>query len=432
MSDVAIDPSAQGAKVLERLYEQLGGAELLEAALMRDDVELVGGAVRDLLLERVPRELDVVVAEDAPGLAQALAERLQGGATVHLHERFGTALVDGGLARIDVATRRAESYPAPGVLPEIRAGTPDEDLLRRDFTINAIAVGLGSGNRGNLRQVPGALEDLRKGRIRVLHDASFMDDPTRLLRMARYWARLHLEVDDRTLVFASDALADGALETVSGARVGAELRLALNEFDRLGTLGVLDAMGVLAALQSELRFDERLAARALELLPADGRQDMLLMAIALLPLIRRIEGPPEAQAAALLNRLEFSSGERDLALATALAAVPLLEALPACETPAELHDLLAAVPLEAVALAGGLGGEGNGRSGAREIARRWLEELCHVRLQITGEDLLAAGVAQGPEIGARLRATLALRLNGELAEGREAELAAALELPWPS
>jgi len=426
-------PEAAGARVLERLRAQFGGPELLELAEEREDVELVGGAVRDLLLERAPRELDVIVGEDAPGLAQALAERLGGATRVHRHERFGTALVDGERARIDVATRRAESYPAPGALPEVRGGTPEEDLLRRDFTINAIAVGLGRGRRGALRQVPGALEDLREGRMRVLHDESFRDDPTRLLRLVRYWARFQFKAEQRTIRLAYDAIGAGALQTVSGARLGAELRLALAEGHPLATLALLDHMGVLAALHPRLRFDERLVARALELLPGDGRRDMLLLAGALLGLMGGGEGPPEAEAAALLNHLEFSGGERDRAIAAALAAAPLLDELPARETPAELYELLVAVPLEAVALAGAmagaLGGDGNGRSAAREIAIRWLRELRHVRLRITGEDLLAAGVPQGPEIGRRLRLTLALRLNGELGEGREAELTAALEFP---
>ncbi len=122
MSEPGIGLLAHGAKVLERLDQHPGGPELLELAKGRDDMELVGGAVRDLLLDRTPRELDVVVAHDAPALAEALAGRIGAEATVH--ERFGTAVVEHGEARIDFATRREESYPAPGALPEVRPGTP--------------------------------------------------------------------------------------------------------------------------------------------------------------------------------------------------------------------------------------------------------------------------------------------------------------------
>ncbi len=429
MSEVDVDPGAQGAKVVERLRGQLGGAELLEAADEREDVALVGGAVRDLLLEREPRELDVTVASDAPGFARMLAERMAGEPKVHLHERFGTALVEGERAKVDVATRRAESYAAPGALPDIRDGTPEEDLRRRDFSINAIAVDLGKTCRGELRQVPGALEDLRDGRIRVLHDQSFLDDPTRLLRFVRYWARFRFDADERTIVLAYEAIEQGALHTVSGARLGAELRLALDETHQLATLALLDKLGVLAALHPRLQFDERLVARALMLLPDDGRRNVLLLAGALLAMVNDAGRSFEVEAMALLDYLEFAGHERDHAIATAAAAANLVDELPARETPADLYDLVATVPVESVALAGALGGTGNGRSGAREIAIRWLRELRHVRLRITGDDLVAAGIPEGPEIGRRLRGTLAMRLNGELAEGREAELAAALELP---
>ena len=375
MSDAEVDPVAQGARVLERLAEQPGGPELLEVAAAREDVELVGGAVRDLLLGRAPRELDVVVADDAPGLARALAARLEGSVEVQLHERFGTALVRGEPARIDVATRRAESYPAPGALPQVRAGTPEEDLLRRDLSINAIAVGLGTRHRGELRQVPGALEDLRNGRIRVLYDESFIDDPTRILRFVRYWARFQFGAQEHTIRLAHAAIREGALGTVSAARLGSELRLALTDIHPLAMLTLLDQLGVLRALHPQLGFDAHLAARALELLSGEGRRDMLLLAVALLPPLREVQGGPGAQItelAELLNGLEFSAGERDRAIATAQAATPLLHEMPACTTPAELHGLLCGVPPEAVALAGALGGHGNGHSGTRAAAIRWL------------------------------------------------------------
>jgi tRNA nucleotidyltransferase (CCA-adding enzyme) len=408
-----------GARVLERLREQPGGPELLALAGGRDDMELVGGAVRDLLLEREPRELDVVVAADAPALAQALGERLEADVTVH--ERFGTALVEQGSTRLDFATCRAEAYPAPGSLPQVRPGTPMEDLLRRDFTVNAIAVTLDGAHPGELRAVPHALEDLREGRLRVLHDGSFEDDPTRLLRLARYQARLRFVVEEHTAELARVALSGGALKTVSGARVGAELRLALREPRAPAALEALQRLGVLAAVHPRLRFELPLAERALALLPRDGEREVLLLAALVLRLTLRADGQPGAEARAMLDRLEFPQGERDRALTAAIASPRLVEKLPRCVRSSELHALASGAPLEAVALAGALGAEA--------AAKRWLEEVRHVRLQIAGDDLLAQGVPQGPEVGRRLRETLLLRLDGELEEGREAELAAALELP---
>jgi tRNA nucleotidyltransferase (CCA-adding enzyme) len=363
-----------------------------------------------------------VVAHDAAALAQTLGERLA--AEVTVHERFGTALVEHGATRLDFATRRAESYAKPGALPEVRAGTAEEDLLRRDFTVNAIAVMLDGPAPGDLRAVPHALEDLRERRLRVLHDASFADDPTRLLRLARYHARLDFAVEDHTATLAQRALSEGALDTVSGARTGAELRLALREQQAPAALEAMHELGILPALHPRLRYDPALAQRALALLPADGSRQRLLLAALILPLALPADGRPQAQARALLDRLEFSQGERDGALASAVAAARLHKLLPRCKRPAELHSAVADSPVEGVALAGALG--------AAEAARHWLGDLRHVHLQIDGEDLLAQGVPQGPEVGRRLRETLMLRLDGELEEGREAELAAALELPWPS
>jgi tRNA nucleotidyltransferase (CCA-adding enzyme) len=420
-------PVAAPEIVLEQLRGLPGGEVLLEVAAKRSDVELVGGAVRDLLLGRGPRELDVVVggdeqtfAQDAPSFARDLAARLGVPSGANEHERFGTALVEWDGGRIDIATRRAESYPEPGALPEVRAGTPEEDLKRRDFTVNAIAVALGGTDRGALRHVPEALEDLAAGRLRVLHEQSFIDDPTRLLRLARYAARLGFEVDPATRALAEEAIAARTLETVSGARIGAELRLALGEDDAVAALVAMDDLGLLSALHPRLRLEEPIVAGALALLPKDSRSYLALLAALVLPLALRVQVDPRAEILALLDRWDFPAGDRDRVAAATVAVPRLIEELPAVEHPSALRAVALGVPLEGVALAGALGCE--------EPARRWLEQTRHVRLEITGDDLLTAGVPEGPEIGLRLEAALHRKLDGELAStGRDAELTAALE-----
>lgn len=425
-----------GAAVLDGLRELPGGGALLEVAAEREDVELVGGAVRDLLLGRAPRELDVVVggrsasfAEDAALFAKGLSARLNASssatgalastpAITSEHERFGTALVawDGG--EIDIATRRAETYAAPGALPDVRPGTEEEDLERRDFTVNTIALRLGDERRGELRAVPDALGDLEAGRLRVLHGQSFNDDPTRLLRMARYSARLGFVAEEHTASLARAAIATRALDTVSGARVGAELRLALAEADVEAALTALSELGLLHALHPRLRFEQPVARTTLALLPEDGRPDLALLASLVLPLALRAEGDPRAEIVALLDRWDFPASDRDRVAAAAAAVPRLIELLPAAERPSAISAVVRGVPLEGIALAGALG--------CKQPARRWLEEVRHVRLEITGDDLLTAGVPEGPEIGRRLEAVLQLRLDGELADGREVELQAAL------
>jgi tRNA nucleotidyltransferase (CCA-adding enzyme) len=360
-----------GRSVLAALAGAPAGRELLAAADGLDGVHLVGGAVRDLLLGTTPHELDVVVDGDPA----ALLDRL-GDPTVR-HARFETATVTTPGGRIDVARSRRERYPAPGALPEIVPGPLADDLARRDFTVNAIAVSLADAR---VRAVPDALADLRAGRLRVLHDRSFIDDPTRLLRLARYRVRLGFAVEPQTAALAAAASVAG----VSGARIGAELRLALREPDPLAVLAGVPGLPV--------AIDAGLAGRAVELLPGDGRADLMLLGIA----TRSLATP------AWLESLEFTARDRDVVLAV-WDAERLAAAIDAAGRPSELHAALARSPVEAIAVAGALG--------PRAPARRYLDELRPVRLEIDGDDLLAAGL-HGPEIGRRLARTLARKLDG--------------------
>jgi tRNA nucleotidyltransferase (CCA-adding enzyme) len=409
------------------------GRRLLDAAAGHDGVHLVGGAVRDLLLGREPRELDVVVEGDV----EALARRLGAAATVH--ERFGTATVQSDGCRFDLAAARAETYARPGALPDVRPAGIDADLRRRDVTINALALDLASGE---LREVAHAREDLAAGRLRVLHDASFDDDPTRLWRIARYAARLGFDLEERTAALATAAVAAAALDTVSGDRIGNELRLALGEPDPIAALAAAAALG----LAPWLAPDRERADAALALLPAgEGRPDLVVLGAAL---TGEIDAPRDGgadaalagaaaaprdggadaaltgEAAAPLDGLGFTAAER--AVLRACARAPQLAAAmaSAAQQPSALARVLRGQPVEAVALAGA--------HGAAAPARRWLDELRHVALAITGDDLLAAGVPHGPQIGRRLAAALDRRLDGALAAGRDAELAAALQAPADS
>ncbi|HXS44603.1 MAG TPA: hypothetical protein VN751_08235 [Solirubrobacteraceae bacterium] len=367
------------------------GARLLRAFAPGEGVSLVGGAVRDLLLGRCPRELDLVVEGDV----EAAAERL--GGVVMQHDRFGTARVvtDDGCT-YDLARARAESYAHPGALPDVRPAGLEEDLRRRDASVNAIALGLD----GRLVAVEGALDDLRAGVLRVLHPRSFEDDPTRIWRLARYATRLRFTVEPATRALA--AAADPTI--VSGDRLGAELRLALREPDPPAALEAARALNA-RLLPPALEPRPRGLDDALALLPPDGRADLLALAAA----TATMDLPA---LLAWLDAMGFTADERDRVAAGSRAF--LGAPLRAAGTPAQIARAARGAPLEAIALAGG------------PNARRWLEELRHVRLEIDGHDLLAAGIPEGPEIGARLQRALDRKLDGEVS-GREAELAAVLE-----
>ena len=376
--------------VVDALRQSACGQRLLAVAAGTDGVWLVGGAVRDIMLGNAPRELDVALEADVGPFAAAL------GGEVTAHERFGTATVVDGGCRFDLARTRTETYAVPGALPEVTPASIDADLLRRDVTIHALAVALPGGE---LAAVPHALEDLDAGVLRVLHDASFSDDPTRVWRVGRYAARLGFAVEPHTRALAA-AARPGA---VSGERLGNELRLALAEDDPFAVFEQVSGLNP-GALPEGFTARPSGAAQALALLPDDGRRDLTTLAAC-------TAGMELGLLVRWLDHLGFTAAERDLVSAASrwVTGAPLR----AAATPAQIARAARGAPVEAVALAGG----GN--------AQRWIEELRHVRLEITGDDLLAAGVPEGPQVGRRLRAALDRKLDGEIA-GREAELAAAL------
>ena len=394
-------------ELLVRIAHLPGTGPVLErvAAGVPEPIALVGGAVRDLLLGRTPVDLDLVVEGPVDGIVARL------GGEHRAHERFGTARVTVGGRRVDIASARTETYTRPGALPDVLPASIEADLARRDFTINAVAVRLNGAGAGAFVAVPDAVADLGAGRLRVLHPQSFRDDPTRLLRLARYAARLRFTPEPETLSLLAEAVLGGALATISGSRIGNELRLAAEEADPVLALATLRELGVDRALHPGFGLtDDAWAARALELLGAHGRPDRLVLALA----IRRLG---RDSAAALLDELAFAAEDRD-AIVEAGPAAPLLSAaMSTAERPSQLALALSRASPEAVALAGALG--------PAEAAQRWLSELRFVRASVDGHDLLAAGVPSGPAIGRGLAAARAAALDGS-APDRAGQLEVAL------
>jgi tRNA nucleotidyltransferase (CCA-adding enzyme) len=372
---------------------------------------LVGGAVRDLLRGAASVDLDVAVEGDARAIARALAQRL-GGLAVE-HERFGTATVEAGDVAIDLATTRRETYARPGALPDVEPAPLADDLVRRDFTINAMAAGLSGEDLGRLHDPHGGRADLADGVVRVLHDRSFVDDPTRLLRAVRYEARLGFRMDAKTERLAREAAAAGAFATVSGARIADELLDLLAEVEAPGAVARLRDLGLAKALHPALDPDPELVAAA-ALGSAETGADRTLAALAALA------GADPERLVPWLDDLQLTRPQATRVVRAAQRAPELVNALREELRPSELHSLLHGEPPEALALALALGAPG-------EPVLRFVSELQHVRLAITGDDLRAAGVPESPALGRALEETLRLRLDGEV-EGREDELRAALEL----
>lgn len=355
------------ARELEAAHPELDAVR--EAA--REPVYLVGGAVRDLLLGRPKADVDLAVE----GEVGALADRL--GAVTAEHERFGTVKVDVDGHGVDLVTLRTETYPRPGALPVVsRAQSVEEDLARRDFTINAMAIPL----QGEPRLIDpcGGEADLGKGLLRVLHDGSFVDDPTRALRAARYASRFGFTLEPRT----EELLRRTDLTTVSADRRRAELeRLAAEENAREG-FELIDEWGLI-----DLR--------------PDGLQLMKTVE-------KLLETPHWAEAA-----------PRERALVAAALGPPGGEEV--------LSSMWKPKPGEGVELA-------ERRDPvelilARAMGADWLDSYLtawrKIELEIDGDDLIAAGIEQGPAIGRGLRAARHKKLEGEIS-GRDEELATAL------
>lgn len=363
-SDVDTAALRESAATLQRI-------DALADLVRRAPAYLVGGAVRDLLLGRQRADLDVVVESDLADLSDLRGFEL---------EREGMFLT-GKLAlpdvEIDVAQARTETYPQPGALPEVRPASLADDLARRDFTINAMAFPL-TGD-AELIDPHGGLDDLRHGRIRVLHERSFTDDPTRALRAARYAARFGFELEPDT----ARLLEQADLSTVSDDRIQSELQRAAAEEDPASVLRLIAGWGVMPSLDPDA--PDRVAEAA------------------------RLAGePPWSEWA-----------DRELAVALAIARpLPQIRELAAAAPERPSEGVRLASPWDPAQLLV-----------ARALGAEWLDRYAadwrHVGLEIGGEDLLGAGIPEGPAVGRGLEAALSGKLDGEIA-GRDEELRIAL------
>jgi tRNA nucleotidyltransferase (CCA-adding enzyme) len=403
---------AVDAELRERVRRLPGMERLLPALAGLPPAYLVGGAVRDLLRGADVVDLDIAVEGDAQATARALADRVRGATRVH--ERFGTATVQAPDVTFDLAATRRESYDRPGALPRVEPATLEEDLERRDFSVNAMAIGLTGDDLGHLHDPRGGLADLETGVIRILHAGSFLDDATRLLRAVRYEVRLGFAMDTGTERAARAAVTEGAMATVSGARVRDELMDLLREVEAVAGVERMRDLGITRAMHPALDPDPDLIASAALGAVAIGAERSLAALAAL------VAGAPDRLEPWLAD-LHLDARERDTAARAARTAPHVARELRAREhAPSELRRLLGDEPLEVLALALAM------RAPAEPVML-WVSELRGVRLEISGADLLAAGVPEGPALGRALDETLARKLDG-LVAGREQELETALSL----
>jgi tRNA nucleotidyltransferase (CCA-adding enzyme) len=388
----------------------------------------VGGLVRDLLLGHPIVDVDLVIEGDGIALARRLVAEL--GGRMRTHRRFGTAKwllsprvwqqVASSAPRdalppsIDFVTARTEFYTYPTALPQVERSSITQDLHRRDFTINTLAIRLDPDHWGELLDFYGGEADLQNGIIRVLHSLSFVDDPTRILRAARLESRLGFRLDSRSAELIADALS--LLKRVSGDRIRHELELIFDEPEPERALSRLDELGVLAHVQPNLHCDRWLQARYRtlreELDPGIWGlkpQDTSFLHLALLAY--RL-GDTELEE--LIGRLKIGRDDADdLRLLPGLKEA--LAHLGKVRRPSAVYRLLQPHPARILAVAW----VATDRKQERERLLRYQTEWRLVEAEMTGDDLKALGLKPGPLFRQLLGALRDARLDGKVSTREE-------------
>jgi tRNA nucleotidyltransferase (CCA-adding enzyme) len=401
------------AKLLARLQRGLSaGADQAITVVLRLAEEegrtlyLVGGGVRDLVLGCSQVDIDLVSEGSVLSLAQRAAAALAGRCVEH--RAFGTVTVEGRDLRLDLAMARAESYARPGALPKVRPASIDEDLARRDFSINAMALALCGRQRGQLLDPFDGMGDITGRLVRVLHDRSFIDDATRILRAVRYETRFSFGIEEGTLALLKRDLP--YLDTISGARLRHELLRLLAEGEPERGLLRCQELGVLAAIHESLRFDGELADAFRQARGAGqaGPQPELYLSL----LGARLS-PADAQAVAL--RLALSRRQRQ-ALEGAADLASFLPWLSRADVrPSRVVERVEPYPLPAVQAWALLAS----RSAAGEKLARYLEDWRYVKPSLDGRALERLGVKRGQAMGDVLRLLRTARLDGQASSSQE-------------
>ncbi|HZB35241.1 MAG TPA: CBS domain-containing protein [Gaiellaceae bacterium] len=417
--EAEVEPGASLADELSGLTELAPVFEAVAAASEPyDGVYLVGGTVRDILLGEPNFDVDIAVEGDAIGLARSVADAIDG--RVRAHSKFGTAVVVyGEEQRIDVVTARTEFYDAPAALPSVEHATIREDLFRRDFTINAMAVSLKGEDFGRLVDPFHGRRDLEAKRVRVLHNLSFIDDPTRIFRAIRYESRYGFRMDEHTQRLARGTIEMGLVGDLSSARLRDELIALLEEGDAGVSILRLAELEAGRAIHPHLAADEE-AVDLLERLRALNQRygtGIPAWRLAVEALARRL--PPD-EIYDWLQRLKVQRRDAER-IAWAVTVGPRLVERLRGDTPEPAEIVALAepyapdAPLFALALAD------------PEPLHDYFERLRDVRLEVSGADLAKLGVGESPQVGEILGELRRRKLNGQL-DGRESELAAAREL----
>lgn len=376
---------------------------------------VVGGAPRDLLLGQPIGDFDLVVVGEAAALAKKLAAKYGGQVTVH--GKFGTAKWDrrntgargegpeNDWRSLDFVTARSETYKHPAALPTVEPGTIEDDLRRRDFTINSLAIRLDAPHVGEIRDDFGGWEDIEARAVRVLHDGSFIDDPTRMYRAARYERRYGFHIAAATLGLIPAARP--IVQKLSAHRIRHELDLILEEARAVEMLERLGQLDLLQAIHPALSFDDG-AARRIKRTASDVPFPMPHWPAHGIRWVAWLMAMPQAEIDALNGRLHFGAGLfKALSSASRLSAeMGSLQGAPASRWVGRL-DAEPLLGVYAVFLASEPGA-------SRTALSKYLAEWRHVRPKTNGNDLKKLGLRPGAEYGRILGELRRARLDGQI------------------
>ena len=394
---------------LDRTLGQLHSDILSEAveigAKHSVPIYLVGGAVRDLLMGEPVVDLDIIVERDASTVAHALAAKLSG--RVVSRSQFGTFKVDMTGESVDVVTSRRETYRRPGALPTVSPSSIDDDLQRRDFTINAIALRLAPEPVVILDPCKGQ-DDIRSRTIRVLHDGSFRDDATRMLRAVRYEQRLNFSLSHETeALLMSNA---SYLDTISSDRLRREMSIILKEEKAPVILLRAARLGLLAALYRHLPSEEELE-RRLSAMLASAHTGNPRSYLALLSGTMN-----EAQTEGFIQRLKMPPSDAKTVRDTVKARAAVASLDPK-ESPSRIVAALQGLDPHALQVSASLSRD----KASSGLALRYLNEWRHVKPRLNGRDLARLGIPQGPRVGLLLERLRDARIKGEISTREEEE-----------
>jgi tRNA nucleotidyltransferase (CCA-adding enzyme) len=414
----------QAARLLMRRLPRNIVVLLRELGRLADEkgvaLYLVGGVVRDLLLRRENWDLDLTVEGDGIAFARLVADRY--GAGLALFERFATArlTLPKGL-KVDIASTRRESYAKPAALPDVQPASLKEDLYRRDFTINAMAIQVNPARFGQLHDPYNGQQDLRAKTIRVLHEDSFIDDPTRIFRAIRFTERFGFHLEPKTRRLLKQAAATDMVAKLSGPRLANEMFLLMQERDPNRAIGSLTRLNLLRFLHPSLRHGKQ-AHRLVTTLPrafiwwkqqcpGDPVDRALLGLMALLSdagssILQRVAQRLQLSARQATS-VEWASEKTTRAVKILLGRSEI--------RPSKIYHLLVNMPDEALVLLVGKGLANGDIAGVRRLTTRLVRFLKHDRWVMTtvkGEDLKQLGLKPGPRFKTILDRLLDKRLDG--------------------